>query len=60
MNPRSHLRLVYEANPLAMLAEQVRVARLPQPLYFPISCFLAFCQRALLCPHILLNLIQAM
>lgn len=23
MNPRSHLRLVYEANPLAMLAEQV-------------------------------------
>ena len=24
MNPRSHLRLVYEANPLAFLAEQAR------------------------------------
>ena len=26
MNPRSHLRLVYEANPLAFLAEQARTS----------------------------------
>ena len=29
MNPRSHLRLVYEANPLAFLAEQARTSRRP-------------------------------
>ena len=26
MNPRSHLRLVYEANPLSYIAEQVSLA----------------------------------
>ena len=26
MNPRSHLRLVYEANPLSFIAEQVSIA----------------------------------
>ncbi len=30
-NPREHLRLVYEANPLAFLAEQVRSASLSSP-----------------------------
>lgn len=36
MNPRSHLRLVYEANPLAFLAEQARTSaasRTPSTLY---------------------------
>ena len=30
MNPRSHLRLVYEANPLAFLAEQARTSAAPR------------------------------
>jgi len=37
MNPRSHLRLVYEANPLAFLAEQAR----PSPPHHPsLSCLM--------------------
>jgi fructose-1,6-bisphosphatase len=36
MNPRSHLRLVYEANPLAFLAEQAR----PSPHHPSLSCLM--------------------
>lgn len=35
MNPRSHLRLVYEANPLAFLAEQARTSAALRMLQFP-------------------------